>query len=312
MKRARSSAREALAIAMENHKRIAKSSYRRLLTNPFSSLMTSFVIAIALLLPALLSGLGGNLSAVLDEFQNNAQIMLYLHDAISEEEGLAVSEDLLTNTAVRQTTYISKDDAMRDFAASSGFGELLQALGNNPLPASIVLIPESSAPASVQALSTQLEEMPEVELAQIDSIWLARLDSLSILIDEMAFALGLIISLAVVFVVGNTIKLAIESRRDEIRIIKLVGGTNSFAARPFLYTGLFYGLLGGLISCLLHALLMSGFDSALTDLLSLYDSDFELRGLGLINSVLMIFAGAVLGWIGALLSSIQHLLSINP
>ena len=312
MKATRRSAREGFVVDIENHKLIAKSSCRRLLASPVSSLMTSLVIAIALLLPALLNGLGNNLSLVLDEFQSSAQIMLYLHDTISEEEGLKVSEDLLTDADIGQTAYISKADALLDFSASSGFGELLQSLASNPLPASIIVIPESTSPAAVGTLSEQLQEMPEVELVQLDSIWLTRLNSLSILIDEVTFALGLIISLAVVFVVGNTIKLAIESRRDEIRVIKLVGGTNSFAARPFLYAGLLYGLAGGLIACLLQALVLSGFNNALAELLSLYDSNFQLRGLDWVNSILMILAGAVLGWLGAFLSSIQHLLSINP
>ncbi|MBQ14797.1 MAG: permease-like cell division protein FtsX [Gammaproteobacteria bacterium] len=312
MKGKRRSAKEGFAVGIENHRQVAKSSCKRLLASPVSSLMTSFVIAIALLLPALLNGLGNNLSAVLDEFQSSSQILLYLHDTVSEEEGLQVSEDLLTYNAIEQTRYISKNEALRDFAASSGFGELLRSLTINPLPASIIVIPESALPASVESLSFQLQEMTEVELVQLDSIWLTRLNSLVILIDEIAIALVLIVTLAVVFVVGNTIKLAIEGRRDEIRVIKLVGGTNSFAARPFLYTGLLYGLAGGLIACLLQALVLSGFNNALAELVSLYDSNFELRGLGWVNAILMILAGAILGWLGAVLSSIQHLLGINP
>ena len=296
----------------DEHLRIAKNSLRKLQASPLSSLMTCTVIAIALLLPAMLYALNTNLAGLLSQFRSSSQITLYLQEEVTENKGIELSEDLLTRLGIESSQYISKSAALALFSARSGLGDLISALDDNPLPAAIVIIPSSADNEVVNDLYMQLQDLVEVELAQLDSQWLQRLSSIVNLVNNLSQTLGVIISLAVIFLVGNTIKLHIEGRRDEIRVIKLVGGTDQFVTRPFLYTGFFYGLAGGVIACLLQFLLLLSFSGALNRLLSLYDTDFVLQGFSLLGFIVLLTAGAALGWFGALLSSWLNLRSINP
>ena len=294
------------------HRDIALSSLRRMLSTPGSSLMTTFVIAVSLLLPALLFGLNSNLSAVLREFQDNARITLYLEEGVTNSRGLEVSETLLTGTDISTAVYISADQALSDFSAAVGLENLTQELTTNPLPAAIVLTPNNAAPAAVAALAERLQAIPEVSLIQVDSVWLQRLEAISSLIDVIGRALMAIVVLGLFFIVGNTIKLAIENRKDEIRVIKLVGGTDIFIARPFLYAGLYFGLAGGMLACLLQAIVLIAFNFSLRELIQLYESSFELRGFDIGNALLLILLGAAIGWTAALLASLRHIRAINP
>jgi len=157
-----------------------------------------------------------------------------------------------------------------------------------------------------------LQALPEVEFAQLDLLWLQRLQGLTGIIERAVAALIIILSVAVLFVVGNTIRMAIESRRAEILVVKLVGGSNSFVARPFLYTGFWYGLLGGLFAWLSLLSLLLLFAEPLNSLLDLYGSDFVLQGPGILPAVVLLSGGALLGWLGALLSVMQYLAAIEP
>jgi len=296
----------------QEHRSVAKTSLWRILKTPASSLMTSFVIAVSLLLPALLLGLNSNLAVVLSGFQNSAQITVYLEQGLPESSAIVVSDNLLTRADIINTRYISAEQALRDFGTASGLGQLSEELTENPLPAAIVITPQDPTPESVEALAQQLEEIPEATLVQVDSRWLQRLQAISDLVSIIGQILTLIVVLGLFFIVGNTIKLAIENRKDEIRVIKLVGGSNLFIARPFLYAGLFFGLAGGICASGLQAVVLLTFNSSLAELMLLYESSFELAGFGIINVLLLIFAGAVIGWSAAFLASFRHIRAINP
>ncbi len=297
---------------LQVHRRTAHSSLLRLLKTPASSLMTTFVIAVSLLLPALLFSLNSNLSLVLAEFQDSVQISLYLDDGLSKDEGLQVSNDLLSDTNVATAVYISRAQALAEFSASTGFADLIQELDTNPLPAAIVVTPSSNSPDAVDALVRRLQDLPAVNLVQLDSRWLQRLSAISSLLGLMGQVLSVIVVLGLFFVVGNTIRLAIENRKDEIRVIKLVGGTDTFIARPFLYTGLFFGLAGGILACILQGIVLIIFNSGLRELMRLYDSNFALSGLNPLDAALLILVGGAVGWLAALLASFRHIAAINP
>jgi len=294
------------------HRRIAKCSARRLLQTPASSLVTLFVVAVALLLPALLFGLSGNLASLLAGFQDSAQVTLYLHDDVAEADGQIVSDNLLTRSDIDGAYYVSSSQALDEFSAASGLEDLLQEMTSNPLPGAIVLTPADVSPAAVDELARQLQELPQVDVAQVDSLWLQRLAAISNLVSAIGSVLAVIVILGLFFVVGNTIKLAIENRKAEIRVIKLVGGSDMYAARPFLYTGLFYGLGGGILATLLQGIVLITFNSNLEVLLQLYESDFQLRGFGFMNALLIVVAGAAIGWGAALMASLRHIRAINP
>jgi cell division transport system permease protein len=294
------------------HRRIARGSAIRLLQTPASSLVTLFVVAVALLLPALLFGLNSNLASLLAGFQDSAQVTLYLQDSVSETDGQEVSDDLLTRNDIEDTYYVSPSQALDEFGASSGLEDLLIEMTANPLPGAIVLTPSDVSSSAVNELARQLQELSQVDVVQVDSLWLQRLAAISNLVKAIGSVLAVIVILGLFFVVGNTIKLAIENRKAEILVIKLVGGSDMYAARPFLYTGLLYGLSGGILATLLQGIVLATFNSNLEVLMRLYESDFKLRGFGLMSSLLIIVAGATVCWTAALMASLRHIRAINP
>lgn len=295
-----------------SHARVARASATRLIATPVSSFLTVFVIAVSLLLPALLFALNDNLRTVTSEFQESARISLYLVSDLAESEGLQISEDLLANPDVSAVTYISSSAALAEFSAASGLGAVLTELPSNPLPATILVTPTSLDPTLITALADTLAMRPEVDLAQVDSQWLQRLAAVSRLIAVIGTGLAVIVVLGLFVIVGNTIKLAIENRRSEISVIKLVGGTDSFIARPFLYSGLLFGGAGGLLAVVLQLIVLAIFNSPLQDLLSLYDSSFDLRGFSFTSAVTLVVLGSAIGWTAALFASYRHIRSLDP
>jgi len=270
------------------------------------------VVAVVLLLPALLFGLNSNLANLLAGFQDSTQVTLYLQDSVSEADGQEVSDDLLTRKDIEVAYYVSPSQALDEFGASSGLEDLLIEMTANPLPGAIVLTPSDVSSSAVNELARQLQELSQVDVVQVDSLWLQRLAAISNLVSAIGSVLAVIVILGLFFVVGNTIKLAIENRKAEILVIKLVGGSDMYAARPFLYTGLLYGLAGGILATLLQGIVLATFNSNLEVLMQLYESDFQLRGFGLISSLLIVAVGAAIGWAAALIASLRHIRAINP
>ena len=294
------------------HRRVARSSASRLLQTPASTAVTLFVVAVALLLPALMFGLNSNLASLLAGFQDSAQVTLYLKDSVSETDGQEVSNGLLTRIDIDFAYYVSPSQALVEFGASTGLKDLVIEMAANPLPGAIVLTPTDISPAAVDELARQLQELPQADMVQVDNLWLQRLAAISNLVSAIGSVLAVIVILGLFFVVGNTIKLAIESRKAEILVIKLLGGSDMYAARPFLYTGLLYGLGGGILATLLQGIVLATLNSNLEVLMRLYESDFQLRSFELTSSLLIIVAGASIGWTAALMASLRHIRAINP
>lgn len=296
---------------LESHGECAADSLQRLLAAPLASFMTVMVIAIALLLPSLLRQVSQYLGAIDAAFADQAQISLYLSDAVSTAEGREVSNSLLSMETIESVRYLSKDEALEEFASYSDLAGLAAGLEENPLPATLVVVPVDKSAAGTRQLFEQLQALPEVEAARLDLDWLLRLEAFSALLGRITLMLSVILGLAVLFITGNTIRQSIENRHTEIQVVKLVGGTDSFAARPFLYTGLWLGLAGGLLAAALLMLAGLGLRGPLQSLAGLYDNGFQPGGTGPVDLLLPVLAGALLGWLGALVSSWQQLRRAN-
>ncbi len=296
----------------QSHSAIAVQSVRKLLGEPAASAMTVAVIGIALLLPTTLFVAMNNVQILSEGVSESSRITLYLADTLSEAEGRTLSEELLARPDINTGAYISPAQAAEEFREYSGLGDVLSELEENPLPAVIVLSPQDIDEASGAELLAELNGLAGVESAQLDLEWIARLQRFLDLAQRMSTALMLILALAVLFVVGNTIRLAIESRRAEIVVVKLVGGTDSYVARPFLYTGFWYGLGGGLLAWLLLSLIMLALTGPLDALLALYDNQHTVHGLSLLPGLTLLAGSALLGWLGAWISVRQHLSAIEP
>ncbi len=297
-----------------HHRLVAVDSLQRLLKAPIPSLMTWLVIGIALALPGgLYVGLS-NMESLSRGWDGAAQISLFVHKVVSERDSRQLAKTLQQRADIDGVEYISRTEALEEFRALSGYGEVLEHLDNNPLPAVIVVRPveqDVSAEATEQ-LFNELQALPQIDQAVLDLEWVQRLYSMMALAKRMTLALALLLSLGVLLVIGNTIRLAIESRRDEIVIVKLVGATNAFVRRPFLYTGLWYGLGGGLMAWLTVSLAIWWLAAPVAELAGLYQSNFALRGLGLGDTFLLWICSALLGLLGAWLAVSRHLGAIEP
>ena len=301
-----------LSTWVQIHRKSALQSWQRLLKTPASSFATVFVIAVGLLLPALLYGVSANLSSVLDNLNGTAQISLFMDNGSTASELRRLSEDLLSDHAISSVALISSEQALEEFSAATGLSDLSQQLSDNPLPATLVVTPVNADPESVATLAARLGGTSHVELVRVDSQWIQRLAAASQLVAVSGQILTIVVVLGLFFIVGNTIRLAIENRRDEITVVKLVGGTDAFAARPFLYSGMYYGLGGGMLATVLQFAIFIGFNSALQDLLQLYESNFHLQGFGFTSSAALVLGGGAIGWLGAVLASFRQIAAISP
>jgi cell division transport system permease protein len=285
---------------------------RRLASQPFASLLTVLVIATALALPAGLRVAVNNADAVSDSWQGAADFTVYLKLDVSEEAARRTAHSIEQRNDVARVTVIDRDAALAEFRARSGFGEALDALGGNPLPHTLVVSPASGIASDVEALAKAVAALPETDLVQVDTAWVARLRAMLALADRLVDFATVLLGLAVAIVIGNTIRLEINNRSVEIEVTKLVGGTDGFIRRPFLYLGLCYGVAGALLALAIVALALVLLRPPVRALAELYGSSFALAGLSLRESGALLLGGGLLGWAGAGLAAARHLRAIEP
>lgn len=281
---------------------------------PFASLMSIAVIGITLALPSGLYLLIDNLQRVSAGWEGHSRISLFLRRDTDERAVRALAESIQRMPAVAGVEYISPAQALAEFRRLSGFGEALDALGANPLPPVLVVQPGPGAdtPARLQTLLIELQRRPGVDLAQLDLEWVKRLHALLALARRAVLILASLLALGVVLIIGNTIRLAVLNRRDEIEVIKLVGGTDAFIRRPFLYSGVFHGLLGALFAWLLMSAALLLLAEPTAALATLYASTFRPHGPDLWGVGALLGSGALLGWIGSRIAVSRHLRAIEP
>lgn len=281
---------------------------------PLSTLMTALVIGIALALPAGLYVLLDNAQRIGADWDGGVQISLFLKQEVGDEEALRLAEALRATQGISAVDIVSRAEALEEFRELSGFGKALDTLGENPLPVLLLVRPTAAddGPETSERLLASLSTQPEVEIAQLDMQWLKRLYGIMAIAERGVLILATLLALAVLVIVGNTIRLAIQSRHDEIEIIKLVGATAAFVRRPFLYSGFWYGLFGGAIAWLLLSISLGLLSQPVRQLSGLYNSNFELSGLSAQNALLLPLTGIALGLLGSALAVRRHLAAIEP
>lgn len=294
------------------HKQVAMDSLRRLLHNLGATLISALVIAIALLLPALLFLFQTNINAVLNELDEDADISVYLQPTLSDVQIAEISEDLLTWETINSLRLVSSAQALEDFSEAAGLADLLTAMEQNPLPASLILTPVSTQRSVIEALESALLEVPQVLAVDVDRAWLARLAAISDLLALVGRILLIFVLIGLFTIIGNTIRLAIESRRDEIQVQKLIGATDAYIARPFLYTGTLLGTAGGFMASLGLLLLWVVISNSFGQLASLYSNGIVLAQIPPWSFIVLVLLGTGIGWIAALVSSYRNLATIEP
>lgn len=277
---------------------------------PTTNFITCLIIGIALALPTILFVSLKNAEAISGSFQQTMQISLFLKKNTTETAALALIRDLETHTGVQSARAISPADGLQELQKQAGFNDAVATLQENPLPWVIVVLPAEKyrTPQQLDQLEQYFRESPLVENVQLDMLWVKRLNMLITLAHRISYALAIFLGIAVLLVVNNTIRAATQAHHKEIEVIKLIGGTHAFIRRPFLYTGMLYGLLGGTIAWTLVYLLTLALRTPADQMAKLYASQFTLMGLGFSNSLILIAFSILLGWVGSWFAVTRHLL----
>lgn len=295
------------------HLQAALGALGDLARKPLGSAMTIMVIAIALALPAGLFGLLQQVLQLSDGWGRTTAISVFLDHRTQDEEALALAVQVEAREEVASVDLLTRDDALAEFRLYSGFGDVIDVLEDNPLPPVLqVNLPEQADIERTAALVRDLEAMPQSVLVEFDDRWLRRFRAMATTAQRAAVVLGVSLGLAVLLIVGNTIRLEIHGRRSEIEITKLVGGTDAFIRRPFLYRGLWYGLLGGLIAWLLSGAALQALSGPVSELAGLYGSAFRLSAWRPLSLLMLLAAAASLALAGAWTAVGRHLRDITP
>jgi len=297
-----------------HHLRVSLASLGRLYAQPIATLMTAAVIAIALALPVgLYIGLT-NIGQVSTGWDGSTQISLFLHTHVKEADAKKLKRRLEKHKDIKKVELISKKKGLEQFKEISGFGDALKYLDKNPLPIVLVVHPRTLAnqPDRSTKLMKDLGRNKLVELAQLDVQWVKRLYTFIEIANRSILVISLMLAIAVLLIVGNTIRLDIQNRREEIEVSKLIGASDAFIRRPFLYTGFWYGVIGGTLAWLITMLSLMVMEEPIHKLALLYHSDFRLSGLGAGNTLLLIIISCSLGLIGSWIAVSRHLKDIEP
>lgn len=285
----------------------------RLMRQPFANFMTILVIGVTLALPAAMHLIVKNAASVSGHWENALDFSVYLKTEVSLVDAERLTDIIRQRADVEQVTLIPADLALEQFKAQSGFGASLDYLSVNPLPHTLVVRPgNANTEQTVMLLNEELGNLPETDFVQVDTEWVQRFLAM-IEILRRAVAIGsALLGAAIVVIIGNTIRLDIQNRREEIEVTKLIGASNAFVRRPFLYSGLWYGLGGGLLALALIAYGLYALRDPVARLSGLYDSSFTVLSLDLGESLLIVGTGVLLGLVGSWVAVARHMRRIEP
>jgi cell division transport system permease protein len=286
----------------------------RLARNPLATALTLLVIGLALALPAALGLFVINAQAATGGFSNAVDMSVYLRSGVSVAKAQQLAANARERPGIAQVTVIPADEGLQQFRKYSGFGAALDALKANPLPNVLHVVPQSgaSSAADLESLRRYFAAWPEVDVVQLDTEWVLRFNAILAVLRRLVLIAAVLLGAGVLAVVGNTIRLEILHRRAEIEVTKLVGGSNAFVRRPFLYTGLLYGMGGAVLASGVLEAAVWVLDPSVATLAQLYGSHYALQGPSGQVLAAVFGGGMALGWLGAWISAHRHLRSIEP
>lgn len=294
------------------HRQNAVESFRRLLQAPVSTLLNCLMIGVAFALPALMYLLIANLQVLGNGWEGTPRISVYLDAGLNRSQIANIRAEVANDPDVDSIAYISPDEGLQQFQQKTDMQGVVNALGFNPLPGVIEVLPVPGLTyEEMDTLAERYQNLSGVLESKLDREWVQRLQSIVDLLDQFALLLSLLLGITVVLAIGNTVRLGIESRRDEIKVIKLVGGTDGFVMLPFLYAGVWYGLGGALLAYLIAWGVLLGLMSNVLELAGLYGSSFAPSGPGSSILLTLVLSGIVLGIAGAAVSCRRHIRNID-
>jgi cell division transport system permease protein len=285
----------------DQHAHALFSSLGRLVASPFATIVTVVVLAITISLAGGFYLLVVNLQQLTGSLEDSNQISLFLKEDVSDAHARQFADSIKDKASVQSVKIISKEQGLKEFETYSGFGSAINELEMNPLPIVIQVLPKDTLEDEqvLVALYDELKRAAEVDLAQMDAQWVRRLQSIVAIAKRGATLLGLMLGIAVIFVTGNTIRLEVHNRRDEIVIAKLVGATNTFVQRPFLYSGFWIGLLSGVTAWFVVTIMMLILRQSVEKLSALYNGAFKLLFFSYAETFMLLFISCLLAVLGS-------------
>lgn len=296
------------------HLQAALSSLNSLCRKPFATLMTVIVIAIALALPALFWVFTDNISQLTSGWKRNGHISLYLQPGLTESETQQALAHVQATKGVGLATLKSAQAGLAELTTQEGMQDIMHYLPENPLPAVIEVTPtlDIDSSANLDLLARQLGAVSKVEQTKVDMEWVGRLHTLLGFASKLSNAMLALLALAVILIIGNTLRLAIQNRQEEIQVLKLIGATDPFIMRPFLYSGVWYGLAGALVAVFLVNIFILSLGMVINQLTVVYQMHYPLTSLSIRQILLLVGFSIILGWVGARFSVKRQLASIEP
>lgn len=302
-----------ISIWMARHVSTSLASLGRLFRHPLSSLMIVLVIAVTLALPAAINLVVKNAQSISGGWDNALDFSVFLKQELTESEAEALGRLMEQRADVESVTFISASQALREFKAQSGFGAALDQLPDNPLPHTLVVRPGAgNTAASMALLHEELGNLPETEYVQVDTEWVQRFHAILDIVRQAILIGAALLSIAIIVIIGNTIRLDIENRRDEIEVTKLIGASNAFVRRPFLWTGFWYGLFGGLMAIALVYYGLFLLQEPVARLAGLYQSNISIAAMSLAEAGAILGLGVFLGLFASWFTAARHMRRIEP
>jgi cell division transport system permease protein len=285
---------------------------RRLASAPVASALNIIIIGIALSLPVGGYVLLKNVQSISTRMNSAPQISVFLNMNTTPDDVSHISKQLKNMAAIDRIEFVPRELALKQLQQSTGLADVIGGFTQNPLPDAFILYPTLVDANSLESLRDELKSWPKFEHVQLDSAWAHKLEAALRFGRFAVLILAALLSFALIAITFNTIRLQILTQRDEIEVAKLIGATNSFIRRPFLYFGFMQGLLGGAVAWLIIATSLLALNFSLSGISQLYASNFSLQLLSLGDSLTLLGFSAYLGWLGAWLSVSQHLWQIEP
>lgn len=303
-----------LQTLLAHHFQAATQSLNYLCNKPLATLMTSVVIAIALALPALFWVFADNVNKLTIDWERGGNISLYLKPDLTETEQQHIVQRVRETKGVGQALLKSSAEGLSELTQQEGMKDIMRYLPENPLPAVIDVTPAHTvdSPEKLDLLSRKLQKITQIDQVKVDLEWIRRLDAVLGFAANFAHALLVLLALAVVFIIGTTLRLAIHSRHEEIQVLKLIGAKEPFIRRPFLYSGAWYGAIGAVFAVFLVNVFILSLGMAVNQLAIAYQMHYSLTLLSLRQILLLLLFAIILGWLGARLSIKRQLASIEP
>jgi cell division transport system permease protein len=294
------------------HLKEAKLSFINLWRRPIGNILTLAVIAMAFSLPASIYLVGKNIAEVGDGISQNSKVSAYLQEGLPEARIMVLKDELEGLPNVKSVQYISAQQGLDDLSRYSGFDQAISLLDGYALPAILVVRPMIDDGLQIKTIAEALKAQALITDIRLDEDWLARLDAMRKLANTVAVTLSALMLGAVFLIVGNTLRFTVLAHKEEIQVMKLIGATDGFILRPYLYSGMWFGLIGAIFAWILTAIITILINGAVEELALLYDSEFRLIGLNIDESTLLIMLGIFLGYTAASLSARRHLKDIEP